>query len=817
MPEIFPGASEMATLMRQWNWGDTPLGDPAHWPDGLKIPLRMLLTSRFEMWLGWGPDLQFFYNDAYIPTLGKKHPKMLGKPFREVWAEVYDAVADQVDRVRSGQSTWNKALLLLLERNGYSEETYHSFSYSPLYGDEGRVEGLLCVVSEETERVISERRIEMLRKLGMDLVSAGTESAVSDAVRRVIDSNNRDFPFALVRLRGSEDGCTQNARHLIGHDWSLHALETAGERKLRLSEHLAYPTGAWERPPTEALAVPVPGPAGEQPIGTLLLALNPHRPDDPNILDIARLIAGQISGAMVGVDALRSERRRAERIWTHSRDLMVVMEHDGTFRSVSPAWSQILGHPPESVLGRPFADFVAPDDLDGAVRAFQTAKRGDDLTNFENRFIASDGQVRWISWHTSKEDDLVYGYGRDITQQKAHAEALALMEDALRQAQKMEALGQLTGGIAHDFNNLLTGILGSLQLIRRKASPQSLGQVGRFIDAATTSANRAAALTQRLLAFARRQALSPKPIDANELVRSIEDLVRRTIGETIDFKLAIAPDLWMTICDPNQLESALLNLVINARDAMQEGGELRIQTRNAVIGGSDAPPKRQAPPGDYVAISIIDTGHGMPSDVVAKAFEPFFTTKPIGQGTGLGLSMVYGFTQQSGGFVDIDSREGQGTTVTLYLPRTEKQDSDALSAAQTPGSAAVRPETTILVVEDEPLVRMVVEVLEDRGYRTVQAEDGPDGLRELSSSQHIDLLLTDVGLPGGINGRQLADAARVARPGLKVLYMTGYAHNAGVGDSVLETGMEIINKPFTVEHLADRVAALLADRTVQTA
>ncbi|RDV05682.1 response regulator [Undibacter mobilis] len=800
----------MAGLMRQRDWKSTPLGDPAGWPDALKIPLKMLLTSRFEMWLGWGPDLSFFYNDAYIPTLGLKHPSMLGKPFKQVWAEVYDDVADQVARVRDGEATWNKALLLLLERSGYPEETYHSFSYSPLYGTGGAVEGLLCVVSEDTERVISERRIDMLRQLGMRMVGNIDQQSVIEAAFSVLNFNRRDFPFALLYLENEARAWSADAGRLIDHPWPLEQAASSDIRKLPLSAAMDWPTGAWKRPPAEALVVPIPGAGGRRVFGSLVLGLNPHRPDDPHIMDIARLVAGQIGGALANIDVLQSERRRADRIWSYSRDLLVVIGADGILRSVSPAWTRILGHAADIVVGRHLRDFVFADDLTSTTEAFERATRNADLTAFENRLVGSDGKTRWFSWHTSTEQDLVYSYGRDITEQKDNAAALAATEAALRQAQKMEAVGQLTGGIAHDFNNLLTGIIGSLEMMKRRAGEGRTVDADRYVTAASAAAHRAAALTQRLLAFSRRQPLDSKTIDVNGLVDDMAELIRRSIGESIELDFEVGPNLWFAKCDANQLESAVLNLAINARDAMPQGGRLTIRTANIHVDAEDAARSRIPAAGDFVMISVADTGHGMTADVREKAFEPFFTTKPMGQGTGLGLSMIYGFVRQSGGFIDLNSEEGKGTTVRLYLPRSEAaQRKNDRADIENPVNRTDR-NGTILVVEDEAAVRaIVVDALRDAGYRILEAGDGATGLKFLQGSARIDLLVSDVGLPGGLNGRQLADAARVLRPNLRVLFMTAYAHNAKVGAGSLEAGMELIAKPFEIDTLIDRVCRMI--------
>ena len=385
-------------------------------------------------------------------------------------------------------------------------------------------------------------------------------------------------------------------------------------------------------------------------------------------------------------------------------------------------------------------------------------------------------------------------------------------EAALAQAQKMEAIGQLTGGIAHDFNNLLTGISGSLELLNARITQGRVNELNRYITAAQGAAKRAAALTHRLLAFARRQTLDPKPTNINRLILDMEDLIRRTMGPAIEIEVVGAAGLWTTLIDPNQLESALLNLCINARDAMPNGGRVTIETANKWLDGRTGR-ERGLTPGQYLSLCVTDTGTGMTPEVIKRAFDPFYTTKPIGQGTGLGLSMVYGFARQSGGQMRIYSEVGQGTTMCLYLPRHRGEAKDS-EVSPEPAEAPSRCEAgeTVLVVDDEPTVRMLVtEVLEDLGYTTIEAADGPSGLQILNSDVRIDLLLTDVGLPGGMNGRQLADAGRVVRPKLKVLFITGYAENAVVGNGHLEPGMHVMTKPFDIEVLASRIQECIAE------
>ncbi len=383
--------------------------------------------------------------------------------------------------------------------------------------------------------------------------------------------------------------------------------------------------------------------------------------------------------------------------------------------------------------------------------------------------------------------------------------------DALRQAQKMEAVGQLTGGIAHDFNNLLAGIIGSLEVMWQRAGQGRTADIERYLTLALSSANRAAALTQRLLAFSRRQTLDPKPINMNKLITSMEELVRRTVGPAITCEIVVAGGLWPTYCDANQLENALLNLVINARDAMPEGGRLTVETSNARLDDTYAASQVDVTPGQYVMLSVSDTGTGMTPEIVSRAFDPFFTTKPMGQGTGLGLSMIYGFVKQSGGHVKIYSELNQGTSVKLYLPRHAGEADLEIETTRPIGASPVSEGKNILVVDDEPVVRMLmVDVLQELGYNALEAGDGPGGLAIVRSTRKIDLLVTDVGLPGGMNGRQLADAARETIPGLKVLFVTGYAESAAVGNGLMDIGMEVMSKPFPMETLTDKVSAMLA-------
>ncbi|CRM12914.1 Blue-light-activated protein [Pseudomonas sp. 31 R 17] len=381
-------------------------------------------------------------------------------------------------------------------------------------------------------------------------------------------------------------------------------------------------------------------------------------------------------------------------------------------------------------------------------------------------------------------------------------------EEALRQSQKMEAVGQLTGGIAHDFNNMLTGIIGSLELLRRRVARGKLDDLDSLIDLGVTSANRAAGLTHRLLAFSRRQSLDPKPVEINQLVSSMGELLQRSINESISLQMRLSDSLWTAEADPNQLESALLNLVINARDAMPGGGILTVETTNRHLDSVFTAAYGTLSPGDYVELSVSDNGCGIPESVMGRVFDPFFTTKPIGQGTGLGLSMIYGFARQSRGHVTLHSEVGTGTTVSLFLPRF---------VGEVVADAVVNPAMlpfandgeTVLIVEDDPAVRVLVSaVLKELGYAFVEAGDATTAVPIIESEQRIDLLISDVGLPG-MNGRQLAEIGRQIRPDLKVLFITGYAEHAAVRGGFLDPGMQLITKPFTFDLLTAKVREMI--------
>ena len=484
-----------------------------------------------------------------------------------------------------------------------------------------------------------------------------------------------------------------------------------------------------------------------------------------------------------------------------------MLDIDGNIASWNAGAERIKGYSKNEAIGKHFSMFYTPEDREKRVpwHALTVAAT---MGKYEAEAwrVRKDGQRFWASVVIDAIYDgagMVVGFAkvtRDLTERRA-------IEEQLRQSQKMEAIGQLTGGVAHDFNNLLTVIVGNLETIWRHAPPED-GRLRRAIDQVTRGAQRAVTLTQQLLAFSRRQPLNPKPTDINRLVADMSDLIRRTIGESIAVETVLAGGLWRVEIDAHQLENALLNLAVNARDAMPEGGKLTIETANAHLdeGYADRYPELDA--GQYVALCVTDTGTGMSADVITRAFEPFYTTKPIGQGTGLGLSQVYGFVKQSGGHVKLYSEVGEGTTVKIYLPRMSRQVEEE-EEPPFPLAPTGDKHEVVLVVEDDDDVRLfTTESLRELGFSVVQAHDAPSALKLLELRPEVQLIFTDVGLPG-MNGAQLVAAARALRPDIKVLFTTGYARNAIVHQGRLDPGVELITKPFTRVQLASRIRDVL--------
>ncbi|WP_158931846.1 response regulator [Acidisphaera sp. S103] len=643
----------MASLINATDWASTGVGPRETWPHSLTTTLRILIASRYQMWMAWGKDLTFFCNDAYTPILGVKHPWAPGKPANQVWSEIWTDIGPRIELViRTGRATWDEGLLLFLERNGFSEETYHTFSYSPLPDDDGTVAGMLCVVMEETQRVIGERRVATLRDLASELGVVRSEPEALDAVVRSLGRNSMDLPFSLIYLADGQtgrlwrttdtaiiDGATapETVSRLEDLPFPVAAVLSGAEKRVvhDVTGLAGLPVGAWDQPSCGAAIVPIAQQGQDQPAGVFIAGLNPYRPFDESYSGFIDLVAAQIAPGLGVARAYEAERQRAE----------------------------------------------ALAEIDRAKTAF-----------FSN--------------------------------------------------------------VSHEFRTPLTLMLGPLE--------DEIAALGRNVPAAEH------------LAMAHRNGLR----------------LLRLVNALLDF---------------SRIEAER----VQARDAMPEGGRLTIETANTHLDEAYVAEHDDVAAGQYVMIAVSDTGTGMSRETLGRVFEPFFTTKDIGHGTGLGLSQVYGFIKQSDGHVNLYSEMGQGTAVKLYLPRLIAPRPETATDADDDLIPLGHGET-ILVVEDEPAVREhSINSLRDLGYRVVAAEDGHAALRTLAREAEIDVLFTDVGLPGGMTGRQLVEAARARWPGLKVVYTTGYARNAIVHGGILEPGPELLPKPFSYAPLATKIRTVI--------
>lgn len=672
-----------------------------------------------------------------------------------------------------------------------------------------------------------------------DGANTGNRTDLSDAV-----SAER----LRARFRAAVD-CVSDAFYAIDAAWRVVVFNRAAEAYFGFGAEHVLGKSFWELFP-EGRGTPFGDAieramAGERTHMQSVSSMTPGR-------SIEITIAPWDDGVCVAIDDL-TERNAAERrlreseaevrlseerfrLVAESAPVMLWMgDANGKCVYLNRAQRDFWGVSLENISTFSWGDTVHPDDAAALYAPFEHGMRTQTGLNVEARYRRADGVWRILNSEAQPRFDArgefagMIGVNVDVTdaraaekarqemnatlelrveaalaEQKRAAEALEQAREELFQAQKMEAVGQLTGGIAHDFNNMLAGIIGAMNLLERRINAQRFDETGKYISAALESANRAAALTSRLLAFGRRQSLDIKAVDANASIRAIEPLVRRTLDENVTLEMRLDESAPLAFTDAHQLESAVLNLALNARDAMPDGGVLTLATRFV---RSAREIGRDLKPGDYVEVAVIDTGVGMDADVLARAFEPFFTTKPSGAGTGLGLSMVYGFAKQTGGDVSIDSKIGKGTGVRLYLPLAAKVA--AADEARPHAGAPSGKGEAVLVVEDDPLVRMLVmDVLKDIGYAAKEAKDAQAAIPLLESNERIDLLVSDVGLPG-LNGRQLADIARHHRPDLKVLFLTGYAEHAAVRSGFLGAGMELMTKPFDVDAIASKIKEML--------
>ena len=808
---------EMGARMRQHDWSTSPLGEPSLWPDSLKSVVSLMLASKFPMFLLWGEHHCCLYNDGYIPVLGRRHPTALGRPFIETWPEIWSSIHPMILLARAGESLYFERLPLRLERNQFEEEASFTFSYSPLRDAEGEIRGMFCACMETTEQLRAEISLRESEARWRGLFNNMQEGFFLGQALRDDDGRMIDFRF-LEMNPGFEIQSGIRADTAIGRP----AREVFPGLQDELVRRYAQVLDSGE-PSHFEVHIPAAGDRWFE------VRARKTTTDQFAVLFLDITARKGAEAALRKSEATFRGLAQSipNHVWTACPNGMLDWLNERAYDYTGAGF--------ESLAGAAWANVVHRDDLPEVAERWTQSIQQQVPYQAEFRLRRFDGAYRW---HITRAAPLYADNGKlerwigtntDIEDQKHIEQELARLNDtlesrvaersaelevaneALRQAQKMEAVGQLTGGIAHDFNNLLTGVIGGLDMLRTRLAQGRHDEIDRYVEAVATSAQRAAALTHRLLAFSRRQPLKPEVVDANALVRSMLDLFERTLGSHVALDVVPCGELWPTLCDANQLESALLNLVINARDAMPHEGQLTIETGNLTVNGGNAATRPSLGHGDYIHLTVADNGRGMPAEVVSKAFEPFFTTKAAGQGTGLGLSMTYGFVKQSNGHIEISSTAGKGTRVTLYLPRyTGSQRSVSQQRAHDAELALVASTPhSVLVVEDEPVIRaLILEVLGELGYHCMQAGNGLAALELLKSGAPIDLLITDVGLPG-LNGRLLATQARQLQPGLKILFITGYAEDPTFDRTHSQGSMEMLPKPFGVKELASTVQALL--------
>jgi hypothetical protein len=813
------GGGEMGERMRRHAWRKTPLGPPEDWPLALKTAVGLMLSSAFPMFIAWGPELRFLYNDGYRQVLGGKHPAALGHAFEDVWAELWEDVGPIAARAMAGEASYYENLPLTMTRSGYSEQTWFTFSYSPIRDEAGAVGGMFCTCVETTAMVLAERqRINEVERFRRLIDRAPGFMAVLRGPNHVFDLTNASY----LQLVGHRD--------LVGKPVREALPELEGQGFFELLDDV-YRTGKAFVGQSMAIA----------------LQREPGAPSEERLVDFIFAPIPDVEGKATGIfaegydvterhlaeQALRESEQRFRLIADSAPIPMWVTNLDRTRSFVNEAYAEFLGVSYDEALHFDWRGRIHPEDQDRIVRESLAGEARLEPFTLEGRYLNGDGEWRWLRsisqprWDGQGDHAGYIGVAIDVTDAKEAENTLRELnemlerrvvertadlsaaldrlqaevgerlkaEDALRQAQKMEAVGQLTGGIAHDFNNLLTPIMGGLQVLAAKVEEPRLK---RLAEGALEASRRGAKLTGQLLAFSRLQRIAMAPVAVNDVIADMRTLLHHTIGATVMIKADLDPKAGLALCDANQLENAILNLAINARDAMPDGGRLTISTSRIVR--DDAPDDL---PREFVRIRIADTGHGMTPEVLARATEPFYSTKPLGKGTGLGLSQVYGIVQQSGGNLEIDSQPGEGTQVDILLPAAAPPPVEEKRGGGVRSRPAETRSARILLLDDDPNVReFLSDALTELGHKVIIAASADEAFACLQLWRP-ELALVDYAMPD-MHGGEVARTMRVMLPNLPIVFVTGYAETDEL-EAALGPTAPVLRKPFTIEDLAEAV------------
>jgi PAS domain S-box-containing protein len=794
--EFLAGGGRVGALMRSRDWSTSPLGPPETWPASLRTVVDLLLQSRFPMFVAWGDELGFLYNDSYAEILGAKHPSALGKRFYDIWSEIWSDINPLIEAAMAGQASYREDLPLVMNRKGYDEQTWFTFSYSPVRDESGRVAGMFCAVWETTEKVLAERALRESEGRLRALVAASSYAVyrMSPDWSQLIALEGQGF---IADTRSPNTAWQGDYIHPDDRALVTGAIEEAiAAKRMFELEHrvrLADGTLGW----TLSRAVPLLDADGNitEWFGAAS-DVTARKNAEAALRELNETLERRVTEAL-------AERNILADIVEGTAAFVLVLDLDYRCLAVNNAaateFERIFGVRPKA--GDNVVELLSaqPEQQRAVAAMWSRALGGEEFTAIEEfGDPARDRRAYEMRFNTLRGRDGqrigAYQFVYDVTDRLRGEERLRKAEAALRQTQKMESLGQLTGGIAHDFNNLLAVFATGLQLLERTGGlpPQQV------FDAMRRAVARGTGLTRHLLAFSRLKPVNPESIDVIAHLTGMRAMLDGSLGGHIDVKMNLAADVWPVEVDAGEMELAILNLCLNARDAMVDGGVITIAAANTRATGADGASE------DVVEISIADTGHGMPPEVQARVFEPFFTTKDVSKGSGLGLPQVYGFAQQSGGRVTIASEVGIGTIVTLFLPRSLRvpaQDGHAeVAAVPATKPDAVRRGHVLLVEDDREVAALTRALLGSLGFSVTHVTGAEAALDALADARPIDLVLSDIMMPGGVSGLQLAREIRRRRPATPVILTTGYVEAA----ADMEDGeFDLLTKPFSAEALAD--------------